>query len=245
MASDETLHEMSRAALLEAVHGVPCSETIHATLATLATQAFSFSMPRALYLSSVAFMFGLSAPAVLGHYALLQFDGRGASSADYKQPFAQILTDYMFRCATRNASQRWHKYVRSHTRERRRPIYLYHFTQRSNHTGPESCRGLACHMSELLFVFNRSERGVVSPGQFSADEVGLTNAVMSYWISFARHGHPNERQVLRGVPSERPYWPSWSPEVPAQLQMEWPPRLAGTDTCDATCGFWDQLGYRF
>ena len=207
-------------------------------------QAFSFSMPRALYLSSVAFMFGLSAPAVLGHYALLPLEGWRASG-DYKQPFAQILTDYMFRCATRNASQRWHKYVHTYSREQRRPIYLYYFTQRSNHTGPEPCRGLACHMSELPFVFNRSERGVASQRPFSSDEVSLTDAVMSYWISFARHGHPNERQVLRGTPSERPYWPAWSPEVPAQLQIEWPLRLAGSYTCDATCGFWDQLGYRF
>ena len=206
-------------------------------------QAFPFAMPRLVYLSTVAYMFKLASPVVLSFYEQFATEAQ-VGGTDHRLLLGQILTDYMFTCANRNASAVLHEYKQLFPRHKRGPLYLYHFTQPSDFiTEPAECRGRACHMSELPFVFNRTQDGAPEHGEFSESEGKLTATIMSYWISFAVHGHPNKRNAFPGA-AHRPYWPEWSPAAPVQLQIAWPPMLEGS-ACDVTCVFWDSLGYRF
>ena len=211
--------------------------------------AFGFKLPRFAYLTTVGVMFKLAAPRVLALYESLPPDSSAMAHPatsnqwrrDHRQRFGQILTDYLFRCAVRNATARWHAHARRSSHKA--PAYLYHFRHRSRHTGPAPCRGLACHMSELPFVFNRTENGVPTAGEFSEDEAALVQTVTEYWLSFARHGHPNGK--LGGASgADRPHWSAWTPGAPAQMLLEWPPRLDGS-ACDAACAVWDEVGYEY
>lgn len=226
--------------------------------------AFAMKMPYFAYLTTIGYMFKLKAMKVLAHYAPLAQLARkstqlGGSGGDHRNPFSGLLTDYMFRCAARNSSAHWYDHaaglqykIPSRRRSAGVPLYLFHFTQRSNHaTGLPECDGLACHMAELPFVFNRTVSGPPANGTFSADEQQLTELTMAYWTAFAREGDPNHKVPARDAPimrsraaRERPHWGTWSPQVPAQMHLKWPPGLEGS-ACDASCDFWDELGYSF
>lgn len=218
-------------------------------------------MPRLAYLATVGYMYRLAAVAVLAQYAPVSRALRRAadvlaessgdeplgvispegwrSAGDHRAAFSELLGDYMFKCATRNATASWYTWTQQW--RRRPPLYLYHFTTRSNHTGPSPCRNHACHMSELPFVFNRTAAGPPAAGIFSLRERALTAAMMDYWAAFARSADPN---AGGGHRPSRPHWPAWTPESGSQLELRWP-LVLGSSHCDATCDFWDSLGYDF
>ena len=179
-----------------------------------------------------------------------EWRGRG----DHREVFAQILTDYMFRCSVRNASAKWYDWTQrpghgwrsggGGGRGKAPPLYLYHFSQPSVHIDdPPVCVGRACHMGELPFVFNRTRRGPPQAGDFSDDEASLAEAMMGQWVSFARAGHPNEPNP--NVPGRLPKWPAWRPGAPASMELRWPLDVKSS-ACDPICDMWDEhVGYSY
>jgi carboxylesterase type B len=159
--------------------------------------------------------------------------GEAAGGADYKPVLGSILTDYMFRCPARRLA------TALHSAPRVSRTFAYRFTQRSNHTPIEACRGFACHTMELPFLFAQPE----PPLRFSRDEAALARAMGSGWAGFARTGSPGALGSRRGAP-----WPAWSIEGGETMELRWPPSVRGgpdAQTCDPACDFWDSTGYIF
>jgi para-nitrobenzyl esterase len=91
-----------------------------------------------------------------------------ATDAEASQAQITMMTDVMFRCATR-------EFARAVTAQGE-SVYLYSFEQ-----------GNAIHADELGYVFG--------PGNYGLDLAGtrpdLSATVQSYWVNFARTGDPN------------------------------------------------------
>ncbi len=213
-------------------------------------------MPRAAYMVAVTLAFRRTAVGVLAQYASLARIVRGeinegvveaaatAALGDHREVYSQILTDYMFRCATRRSLVNRHAAAERYLKESRTsaaaaPTYVYHFTQPSRHTGPDECLGRACHMSELPFVFHRTPHGVPRRGEFSPAEKALSDSIIKYWAAFARTGDPNDGSRGR---ASMPTWPAWTPHSRAQLIAKWPLEVDG-GACDEDCDVWDARGY--
>lgn len=83
-------------------------------------------------------------------------------------------------------------------------IYLYYFTRVRPGAGGELLGSY--HGAELPYVFNTHD------DWFSSDKVdsNLSEAVMNYWLNFARTGNPNAENL--------PHWPQYSPD--ARFAME-------------------------
>lgn len=64
---------------------------------------------------------------------------------DYRIALAQIIGDYLFRCPTHFAARQLHK--------KGALVFLYEFSLSTRLPGFPFCDGLACHTSEIAFVF--------------------------------------------------------------------------------------------
>ena len=82
------------------------------------------------------------------------------------------------------------------------PAYQYVFTRQSS-AYPE--RG-AYHSAELYYVFN-----TVHPHVKKSDDPQLAEAMIRYWVQFARTGNPN----VEGLPT----WPEYEPESARYLEF--------------------------
>jgi carboxylesterase type B len=210
-------------------------------------------MGRTLFWATVALMFRFAAHGVLQVYGTLAAAAAapregaagaaaaaaGASSepADYLPVFAAILTDYMFRCPARRLAAALHSVPRASR------TYAYRFSQASNHTPVQACRGLACHTMELPFLFEQPE----PPLRFSREEAALAHAMGDAWASFARTGAPGA--LGRGASAAGGVlWPAWSVDGEETMDLRWPPQLVGgalAPACDPACDCWDATGYVF
>jgi para-nitrobenzyl esterase len=89
------------------------------------------------------------------------------------------------------------QWLRLHRKSTRAPTYGYHF----NYTSPYT--PIASHVTEIPFVFGTltPQRVIGSATPPAEADRALSQAMMSYWVNFARRGDPNEP----GLPS----WPAY------------------------------------
>lgn len=157
-------------------------------------------------------------------------------NCDYRYPFNDLVTEYMFICPTR--------YTMMQNRQSGLTpnIWWYHFTQAWSF--PEfweeydECYDLPCHSADLPYIFALD---VLTNFRFTEKEQYLSDTMIKYWTNFAKSGDPNH-------PAEDTYWPKLfgrSSNEETNFDMV---ELTGegvnvfTGGLAERCDFWDELG---
>jgi para-nitrobenzyl esterase len=182
-------------------------------LATNPTVGGSSSSP--LHITSAAQLnqgieavFGAIAPQVEAQYP--------STDATAAQVFVDMITDYAFRCPTRDLIQQ----TMAHGTK---AAYLYGYD-----IGP------AWHSFELVPIMNVTALlaiGAVEP------PAAYTQEMLGYWTQFAATGDPNA-----GTDAGAPQWPAYDTASDPYLDFVEPAPMASANLRKAQCDFWDSLG---
>jgi para-nitrobenzyl esterase len=138
-----------------------------------------------------------------------------STDATASQTFIDLVTDYAFRCPTRDLA-------RDLMAQGTKNYYIY-----SYNIGP------AWHSFELVPLFDVTAitaLGATNPSK------GYTQEMLGYWTQFAATGTPN-------APGDAgaPMWPAYSPTTEPYLQLLDPTPMASTDLATMQCQFWDSF----
>jgi para-nitrobenzyl esterase len=137
---------------------------------------------------------------------------------DYPTPKAALdalISDISFVCPTR-------RFVRDISKSQQK-TFLYHFTYVTR-AGAQLGLG-AFHGSEIPFVFGN----LTNP---TLQERALSDAMMRYWVNFAKTGDPNDGAL--------PAWPAYTLAEDPYLQLDVPIK-ADRELRKRYCDFFDQL----
>ncbi len=162
--------------------------------------------------------------------------------ADLRVFASYALTDSLFQCPTRNATEAL--YVAQPYR--RSPIYVYQYSHLLS-SGPQlwsgnfsECWTNVCHGSDLPMWWHPLDPSIAN---FTDSEVVLSESMQFYWANFARYGTPGT-----GHPDHPFAWPAYNASTRMTLNFETAENggitvLQGLkqDLCD----FWDTTGYAF
>jgi para-nitrobenzyl esterase len=134
-----------------------------------------------------------------------------ATDATAQQVLIDIVTDYAFRCPTRD-------FARLTLAHGTPAFYLYSYDY-----------GRAYHSDDLLAVFNVAGLsllgGTVATPAFSND-------VKGYWTRMAATGDPNGAGAVA--------WPAYTASTDPHMVLTDPP-VAGAHLAEANCDFWDGM----
>lgn len=151
---------------------------------------------------------------------------------DNTNVLSQLITDYLFTCPNHHVMS-----------QSKAPVWAYQFTHPpSYNVWPEIklCapdKKTVCHAAELPFVFAnpktaqiqaKPQRHVLRP-----DEKRLSQLVTHYWAEFAKQENPNA--------DANPKWVRFSKQTPTRFILN--TKTATTTDLDASCAFWDKIGY--
>jgi para-nitrobenzyl esterase len=135
-------------------------------------------------------------------------------------------TDGIFNCNARFVEQKLSAFV---------PVFAYEFDD------PDAPQGLlppvsfpygSAHASEIQYLFTLPNR-VPAPG-LDADQQRLSEAMISYWTTFARTGQPNSRDT--------PDFPRFQVASDTMMSLAPPTPVPTTGfAADHRCAFWDSL----
>merc|ERR1712129_458954 len=155
-----------------------------------------------------------------------------------------ILTDYMFRCPTRNLLLSSLK----HASDAANVGFFYHFNYLASYAEhvwfyKPACWENVCHTEELPLVFNPNGSSIdVYP---TKEEILMAKQMQFYWTNFAETGNPSKGQKAND-------YPEWKDFGSNELQQTLMINDVGTggvvmaDAPDAyVCDFWDSLGYNW
>jgi len=152
------------------------------------------------------------------------------ADGDNRPIFSQLLTDYVFYCASRQ-TLRWAEAAGIPS------TYLYMFTQQPTFCPwPPSqnyCCNAVCHGDELAYVFHDS--GAPYPWNMTASDLFLADAMTSYWTSFAATGNPNQNNQYLSWPIYRK-----ASDMIMNLRVPLTP-MSGYNA--KNCDLWDSVGY--
>jgi para-nitrobenzyl esterase len=174
------------------------------------------------YTGMVQQRFGKDALRVLEEYPLHAYPSPSAA-------WATVFTDVYFSCPIRGATRLLAPQV---------PVYAYEFNDphAPNTMVPHAHLELrAYHSSEIRYVFQTSfpNHNREAPSGLSAEQLKLSDRMMTYWTRFAATGSPD------GVS------PKWSPYRNAQDQvLSFAPgdiRYESDFAKDHRCAFWDTV----
>jgi para-nitrobenzyl esterase len=126
-----------------------------------------------------------------------------------------LISDVSFVCPTR-------RFVRDISKSQQK-TFLYHFTYVTR-AGAQLGLG-AFHGSEIPFVFGN----LINP---TPQERALSDAMMRYWVNFAKTGDPNDGAL--------PAWPAYTLAEDPHLQLDVPIK-ADRELRKRYCDFFDQL----
>jgi acetylcholinesterase/cholinesterase len=165
------------------------------------------------------------------------------NAADGREPISRMLTDYWFRCGSEQVLAAQHAANAN--------VFQYKYSHIYSNSSifvqfglPPVCETIACHATELPFVFNN----VPSFAHFQPDESVLSARMMSYWTNFAKTGDPNndgsDSHITNTKISSLTNWPAWTPLDKLSLVFS-NGTEATTESTLSLCGFWDEVGYFF
>lgn len=176
---------------------------------------------------------GYEAALVLLHptnFRQVEAEYPAANVTDFRGELSQVVTDYLFTCATRNVSEHFRKHGNKQT-------YLYVFDHatvaRGSWGNSTFCEGHVCHAEELGYVFQNQ---IV--GNKTRDEEVLSEVMEMYWTNFAHTMNPNE-----GWRNPRFNWPQYSPEESSIMYFKTPQSNTVVQYRPQQCTFWDKFGY--
>lgn len=109
--------------------------------------AYPTRMTKIIYQALVFSFFRTSAPKILGLYAPLTKILSQSAYPDYRLVLSRIIGDYLFRCPN--------QYFAAQLAATGAAVFHYEFALATRTPGFPCCDGLACHTSELPYVFNQ------------------------------------------------------------------------------------------
>lgn len=157
-------------------------------------------------------------------------------TGDNRPVGSHVARDSLFHCATRNVTLEG-------PIARNSPAFVYRFDHPMSFADVawganfSYCDPKTCHGGELAFVYRDQDPaiGVV----FTADEVVMSNAMMTYWSNMAKSGNPN-MPVTPAVA-----WPAFNLNTETMLLIE-TPQIQTVDHLDTPkCEMWNSVGYNF
>lgn len=125
-----------------------------------------------------------------------------------------LLTDGLFLCPTRNASEA----LLANQPYRRSPIYHYQYSHQlvdsaslwqSNFT---ECWTSVCHGSDLPLIFRPNDPNIAN---YTTEEAYLSSAIQNYWVNFATTGNPNANNY-----PQSPTWPTYNANTRNTINFE-------------------------
>jgi para-nitrobenzyl esterase len=177
-------------------------------------------LPAIAYPAAIQGALGVPAalvPVLVAQYPLASFASPGLA-------LSTLGTDAIFACNARFAAQQLSRFV---------PTFSYEFND------PDAPQPLlppvsfpygAYHGAEIEYLFTVPATVPVAP--FDAAQQQLSTAMIDYWTSFARTGHPGTRAT-----------PTWAPYQTAidgaQALIPGEPRPETGFAIDHRCAFWD------
>jgi para-nitrobenzyl esterase len=148
----------------------------------------------------------------------------GSTNDDARVSYVQIVTDSQFTSGIRRAARAISPWPGS-------PVWRYFFTH--SQSGAYASFG-SYHGIDLFYVFNTlNDTTYAGLGLLTTDDQTVENAMLKYWVAFARNGDPN----VTGLEG----WPTL--HGTNDDYMEITPVLNGTQSGVRTdkCDFWDAL----
>ena len=133
-------------------------------------------------------------------------------------------------CTQRFMAQSWSKYV---------PVYTYEFQERTapSYFDPVSYPMRAFHTAELQYLFPLFHGGQGTPHQLNEQQEHLSDILVDYWTTFARHGAPNSSDK-----SHLPDWPRYSADKDNIQAIDLPgQKQVGGYGKMYDCEFWDPI----
>ena len=152
-------------------------------------------------------------------------------TSDTRDLLTQLGTDFIFTCASRNASQNFIKYGEKN-------VFRYVFDHPFSFDGWGKftyCENHTCHGEEIPFVFHSADQ---SGFNFDEDEEILSDSMIYYWSNFAYSSNPNE-----GPHPVKLEWPVYNPSGKSILRFKTPTNDLLTAYRKDFCDFWDTIGY--
>lgn len=201
-------------------------------------EALDFPLTQLLYEAAVAV---LVSPAQLPNIQKL-YPIPSPPPADFRVFASSVLTDGLFYCPTRNATEamlaaqpgrrsKSYHYVYSH-------LMSWSSTMWGNASWGASCYTEVCHGSDLPQLFLPTEKPSPAFGNYTDAEWALGLAMQQFYANFAASGVPGE---VGGVA-----WPAYNAGTRQSLNYQ--TSDAGGITVASSvrsefCSFWDALGY--
>jgi len=187
-----------------------------------ADRSFPTELSAEQYEAAVQTEFGPDdAPAILARYP----------AADYRSPkhaLSQIAGDFEAVCEARRVAR---------LVARKQPdVYVYSFEREIAAVGGDQ----VIHGMETNFVFGNNY-GPPTQYVLSADDLGLSDAVMDFWVRFATTGNPNP--VRRGGDHGPDVWPEYNSGSSRYIVLDSPIRDDKRLRQDA-CDLWDTFFFR-
>lgn len=151
------------------------------------------------------------------------------SAAPCTKQLANVITDYMFTCASR------HFAIQAGGAQ---PLYMYLFDQATsfnlwsppNPIVVPACQGQVCHGDDLPYVFNTAR---AMQQAFQPAEEALSQTIGVYWSSFAKSQRPGN---------------AWPPFISHKTYLKLDKGAAASDdplNATANCtDLWDHIGYQ-
>jgi len=178
------------------------------------------------YIGIVEYVFGITTGArVLYKYPPTPFFG------DKRPAVADLGTDYIFLCSTRNMTFNLAKSNKN--------VYLYRYDHTISFANQvwspnyTECVDYVCHAEEILTEFGTP---ILGGFKYTKDEQVLSNLFMDYWTNFARNGNPNIGNKVMD-------WPSYSMSNMTSLLLQTPMSSVEVDYRSEDCNFFDGTGY--
>ena len=159
--------------------------------------------------TDIATLFGSNAAAVEAQYP--------ATDATANATFVTLVTDYVFRCPTRDLA-------RAATGGGTKNFFLYSYEV-----------GHAWHSDELLALFKVTGLGLLGGTTPSA---AFQSTMQGYWTELATQGDPNASSV-GGGDAAAPVWPKYDTTSDQNLVLTDPTPTTETGWQKADCDFWD------
>jgi len=187
----------------------------------------SITMNEEEYIRVASVIFKEKAPQVLAQYPPLPNNAR-----NYDQ-FVKLGTYYMFECPTRQAALGFVRTMQS-------SVYSYRFSHAPDFL-PRlgnflKCFGeAACHALELPFMWHMESLALIPLSRlFTPEEEDMSQAMVSYWTSFAS-GNIDAGAAIA--------WPLLDLTQQRRLNFDTP--ITNSNWEQATCDFWDTIGYTY
>jgi para-nitrobenzyl esterase len=120
-----------------------------------------------------------------------------ADAADARSAMDRLRTAQEMLCPSR--------YLATRINETGGRAWVYYFSRQRVGSGGDRLR--VYHGAELPYVFNRHDNWLPT----EETDLALTEAILDYWVQFARSGDPNI--------ADRPAWPVHSRQVPVVMEL--------------------------